>query len=252
VGYRAFCDKAHDDQYTKLYDGFFSGESFKREMLADGHVTDVLCMDAICASQMAWVMPGLSQAERTARLFMYQYWASALWGDALFIPGSVCSKARIQGLVPNNIFEMMANADGRAIFLSRCTDAEAKQYVEKAFSNDVVEGQHSDLVRGAGGYKPDPAVCEAIFKSIDALSAIKMLPDNEFWIPMSSKKKYDFANAAAEVLSKWNDGTALAPDSRAFRQYDLSRQASMIKASKGELQMWRDFHKVRTTVRSSQ
>ena len=202
AGQRAYVDKAHDQQYTRLYDGLFAGEAFKREMLKDGHITDVLCLDAVVASQMAWVMAGLTQAERTARLFMFQFWASALWGDALFIPGprGVNSKNRVQGLVPNNILEMMANADGRALFLNSCSDAEAKLYVEKAFSNDVVEGLHSDLVVRAGGYKPDPAVCEMIFNSIDALAGetplisicvmlgAKMLSHNEFWIPMSAKK----------------------------------------------------------------
>jgi hypothetical protein len=87
--------------------------------------------------------------------------------------------------------------------MSQLTFKQARLYwISKHSIMRFVEGQHSDLVRRAGGYKPDPAVCEPIFKSIEALSAIKMLPDNEFWIPMSIKKKYDSANAAAKVLSK--------------------------------------------------
>jgi hypothetical protein len=246
--------RSNDDQVTRMYEGAFLGEEFKVDMLEDNFLSDVLCMDAIGGGHLAWIMPGLTRAERSARLFIYQYWAASLWGDALYTPGprgiNSARGARIQGFVTVNLLEMFANADARALLLRSLSDEDLRSWVEKSWIADDIEGQHSDLVRRAGGYKPNPAVCETVLKSVDALSAIKQLPDKEIYINASKKKAYDSADAATEVLSKWNDGTALLPTSSALKKFDAMRQANMNEAAKGHQKTWREFHKVRTTART--
>ena len=143
---------------------------------------------------------------------------------------------------------MMANADGRALLLSKRSAVEAALLNEKAWSNDDIEDQFSALVRRCG-FKPDPATCEGVFRSIDALSAIHHSADKEFHTWVSGRKQYNTADSTTEVLTKWNDGTAVAPNSKGLTDFDKLRQSELEGAAKGHQKPIRANHKITATSR---
>ena len=219
VGLKGFCVNAFDVHSDAAYCAVFMSEKIKLRLIEQELFSEALVLDIIGEAQQAWVMQGLDQHERTIRLYHFSFMNYCIFGDKLFLPEPhKGNKTKIRGLVPNSLLAMHGNADGRHKLLKQHSDL-ADSFVEKCMSNvPDLENYFSELVKRCS-FKPDCRTAEGVFKTIDAVVALKADVLREFWLVKSRKCKYDAADHAKNVVAVWNDGTKLDVRNALFKAY---------------------------------
>ena len=251
VGMKGFCCDAFDRHMDGPYNGLASSETVKQRLLGEGSYAAALVLDIIAEAQQAWTMGGLDQTERTVRLWRFSFMNFCLFGESLFLPHALTGNdgRRIQGLVPNSLLAMHANADGRVAFLRGASSATRGSLVEKCFSNvPDLECYFSLLVKRCT-FKPDARTAEGAFRTIDAVMTIKSDLDREFFMYMSKRSKHDIEDHVKAVVVNWNDGSCLDPKSAAKKSYVAELEDKLEKACDVRVATIREqFKRVATDV----
>ena len=233
VGMKGFCCDAFDRHADGPYNGLASSETVKERLLAEGSYSDALVLDIIAEAQQAWTMAGLDQTERTIRLWRFSFMNFCLFGESLFLPEPLTGGSdgrRVQGLVPNSLLAMHANADGRLAFLGGAAPATRESFVEKCLSNvPDLENYFSLLVQRCK-FKPDCRTAEGAFRTIDAVAMVKSDLNREFYMYMSTRSKHDIEDHLKTVVACWNDGSRLDPKSAAKKSHVNKDEEKLTKA----------------------
>ena len=61
-------------------------EAFKQRLIAQGYYSEALVLDVVGMAYQAFILPGLTAAERWTRLYVRSYLIYCLWGEERFIP----------------------------------------------------------------------------------------------------------------------------------------------------------------------
>ena len=245
VGLLGFCVNAFDRQMDAPYKAVAESPQIIERLLRSGCYSEALVLSIIGEAQQAWTLPGLDQLERSIRLWRFSYLNFCLFGDTLFLP-TANKGHKVQGLSPDALLAMHANADGRVALLKNQPEM---KLIERSLSNLYdLERYFSQLVQRCGGYKPDARTAEGAFRTIDAVIAMRLDLNREFHMAKSKRSKKDIADDAKEAIESWNDGSKLAVKSSGFLDYIKDLEDQLRKACSARVASIRERFKVRSFV----
>ena len=158
------------------------------ELLKLGYERDALILEAIGGAWEAVKMPGLSEDERTIRLWKVSLVVHRILGDALFNHRVVGTKTPFPGVPISLLVDLLSNADARIQLLKNMNWEDRKWFHETSITTRYCESNFSFLARAK---KLTVENLNGVVHLMDVVTAIKEDESNAFTSRISKRKRKD-------------------------------------------------------------